>query len=128
MLNSLKLAHLFLFVTLFISSLVSARTCPHLKLELQDSNPAEFLNTQTYKSYIVFFKPETDLDIVREAEEDVECSGGLITHRYRAGVIGFSAQIPTDAVNTFSTSPHVQVVEEDQEVHTFDNKKQQMGF
>ncbi|KAK9704081.1 hypothetical protein K7432_010398, partial [Basidiobolus ranarum] len=97
------------------------RTCSNIKLGLQDSNPTEFRNKQTFKSYIVFFKPETDLDIIREAEEDVECSGGIITHRYRVGVIGFSAQVPYDAVNTFSTSPHVQIVEEDQEVHTFDN-------
>ncbi|KAK9717747.1 hypothetical protein K7432_005947 [Basidiobolus ranarum] len=126
MLKSFKFT-LFLGIIALASFLVSARDCPNLKLELQDNgNSAQLQDAQAHRSYIVYFKPDTDLDVVLDAEADVECSGGIITHRYRVGVIGFAAKVPADVITTFSTSPHVQVVEEDQEMNTFEGGE--MGF
>ncbi|ORX82671.1 hypothetical protein K493DRAFT_320415 [Basidiobolus meristosporus CBS 931.73] len=119
MLSSLRFTFLLVFGIALTYSLATARECSTPKLELQGPSFFGFQNKHTLKSYIVFFKPDTNLDIVREAEEDVECSGGTITHRYRVGVIGFAAQVPSNVVTTFSTSPHVQIVEEDQEIHTY---------
>ncbi|ORX97186.1 hypothetical protein K493DRAFT_314161 [Basidiobolus meristosporus CBS 931.73] len=127
MLKLLKLTFV-LLVIIFTSTIVSSRDCHNSKLELQDDGLAGFRNTQAYRSYIVFFKSGTDLDVVLDAEADVECAGGIVTNRYRAGVIGFSARVPADLITTFATSPHVQVVEEDQEVHANEDSEQGFGI
>ncbi|KAF9321113.1 hypothetical protein BG003_003610 [Podila horticola] len=62
---------------------------------------------------IVVFKAETPASEIEAAVKDCESKGGKITHRYNAALLGFSAEMPDNAVQTLTVHPHVDYVEPD---------------
>ncbi|KAI8899021.1 hypothetical protein BC833DRAFT_619793 [Globomyces pollinis-pini] len=69
--------------------------------------------------YVVLFKANTPATIIEDAIKRVVEQGGTIGHRYESSVLGFSATLPDDHIQTLQSHEHVEVIEGDGVVTTF---------
>ncbi|KAL5039399.1 hypothetical protein BDV3_002993 [Batrachochytrium dendrobatidis] len=70
------------------------------------------------KSVIVMFKDDTPKDVIDKAAADVVKQGGVIGHRYHDTILGFSATMPANFINTLENHECVESIEADGQVHT----------
>jgi subtilisin family serine protease len=66
--------------------------------------------------YIVVFKPGTDSKTVKSTKATATGLGGRIGFTYTTALVGFSAMLPTAALNAMLADPSVEYVEADQRI------------
>jgi len=66
--------------------------------------------------YIVLFKPGTSPETVAAAKATAKKLNGSIKHTYTSALIGFSAKLPTEALQALRAMPDVAYIEADQKV------------
>ncbi|KAG0227631.1 hypothetical protein BGW42_002804 [Actinomortierella wolfii] len=70
---------------------------------------------------IVVFKDGTPNEEIEKAIKDVEAQGkcGKIGHRYDSALLGFSAELPDDSVQSLTLHPQLEYIEPDGEVTAY---------
>jgi subtilisin family serine protease len=69
--------------------------------------------------YIVVFKEGTARSVVLAAQRTVQRLGGRVGFTYTAALIGFSATVPQNALETLRAAPGVAYIEADQKVSAY---------
>ncbi|KAI8373452.1 hypothetical protein EDC96DRAFT_499422 [Choanephora cucurbitarum] len=67
--------------------------------------------------YIIALKPPVTEASYEQVRKDVQSMGGKITYEFRASLKAVLASLPSGKINTLSSKPYVDFVEEDKSVH-----------
>jgi subtilisin family serine protease len=82
------------------------KLAPLINAELPSKIPGE---------YIIVFKPGTPRDVVLAAQNRAKRLGGTIKHIYQSALIGFSVNLPDNALQVLRANPNIAFVENDQD-------------